>query len=306
VAIIFLAVLLYGMTHPGAAILLKEYQLSTVTFTLLFLVSRVVIQIPLMVKYSVKKEVLRGNWTLLLLSGICGASLHFLEFKSLDIGLPVSLITFLIFIHPVWSMLFKRYFLKEEIQKIDVMKLVIGLLGVVIIIDPFSGQMNLSWMIIYPLLASVFLSGWITLVGVVQKRGIGKICFSFYYDLFSLLGVLIFFSPTIINNFSTSVIPNYFNFSMIAWVFAYSIIIGLLPNLLIYSGVEKKGVLLTSYVLLLEPVISSVYSFFIFDDSFSSSFIIGAILIIVINTNLFEKFSNKFMGAESYAKRLSN
>lgn len=290
---VLIAMLLFSLTHPGAAYLIKSSHISVFAFTLLFLFWRVVVQIPLFVHYRDSFALIKSQWLFLVMVGLCGSSVHYLEFAALNTRLPISVISFLVFVHPIWSFLFRYVLFKQKPTINDTIKLIVGISGIFLIIDPATTGVRVNFDLLFPLGASFVMSLWFNLNQIARDRGINRFTFSFAYDAIGLIGISLFvLSTSGLNTFTeaSSWTTNIHNFLPLL---AYSVIIGFLPNLFLFDGIAKVGALSASYLLLLEPVVSSTISKQLFNEVSAPTFYMGAALIVLINLPHFDKLLNR-------------
>ncbi len=277
---ILLSALLFGLVHPGSK-LIMGHGLSLLSFCLLYVGIRLLAQLPLVIakkswKIQSKKELLY-----LLSLGVVGAALQMAEFWGISDGLPVGVVTFLVYTHPVWTILLSRTINRENVDATSIAKLASALVGITLITG-FSSGYPVS-LYIGPLLAGFFIALWISLSNKASKNGCSAGAISFYYDAFAFL-ILIGVAST--SNHGASLaetfkfLGNLQNFALIA---AYSIFIGFLPNYLFYWGSQKSSTQAAGFTLLLEPVISTAVSHFAWRETIAPAFALGALFIIAMN-----------------------
>ncbi len=271
--LLVLSSFLFGLANPLAAILVEDT--DTLIFSFHFLLMLTLIQLPFVLGRwrEVKKLKIRGEFDLLFFSGIIGTFLYWCEFSSLQVGLPIAHITFLALTVPAWTLLWE--FLRGRGQMGHLNKWVIALVGSVILIQPNShGQFSMGYML--PIFTSLLTAAWLIYSKKSQEAGISPIVCTFFNDLFSLIGVLIFI---IMKGKVESIgLP-----SNIGNIFMYTAVIGVLPNLLLFYGLRTMGIVAASSVIMLEPVMSGILSYFINHDVLGFNFLFGACFIVLSN-----------------------
>ncbi len=274
--------ILFGLVHPGSKLIMSQ-GISLLPFCFLYVTVRLIAQLPLVLTKKAWKIVSREQFSLLLSLGVVGALLQLSEFCGINNGLPVGVVSFLVYTHPVWTVLLSRIINKEEISKTTVLKLGVAIAGVVSITG-FSGGVP-SLLFLGPLAAGLFIALWISLSNRASKTGCSAITISFYYDAFAflILGSLLLSGPQ--SNIQ-SALHFVSDLNTLSLIVAYSIFIGYLPNFLFYWGSKSTSAQLAGFTLLLEPVISTLVSHVTWNEPMSGSFFLGAVMILSTNLPL--------------------
>lgn len=68
-----------------------------------------------------------------------------------------------------------------------------------------------------------------------------------------------------------------------AIIFGYAVLLGVVPNILFYKASQNLTAMTASLLLLFEPVISSVISFWAWKETLNNSLILGACLLLASN-----------------------
>ena len=262
---------LFGLANPLAALLVDDT--DALIFSFHFLLMLTLIQLPFVLGRfkEVKKLKFKGEFDLLVMSGFIGTFLYWCEFTSLQVGLPITHVTFLLLTVPAWTLLWE--FLRGRGTKTNLNKWSIALIGSIILISPNEhGQFSLNYLL--PIFTSLLTAIWLIYSKKAQEAGIHPIVCSFFNDLFSLIGVLIF----IIMKGKGHALSLPVNISNI---FLYSAMIGVLPNILLLYGLRSTGIVAASSVIMLEPVISGALSYLIHNDSLGLIFILGSFCIVL-------------------------
>ena len=98
---------LFGLANPLAALLVDDT--DALIFSFHFLLMLTLIQLPFVLgRYKeVKKLKFKGELDLLVMSGFIGTFLYWCEFTSLQVGLPITHVTFLLLTVPAWTLLWE-------------------------------------------------------------------------------------------------------------------------------------------------------------------------------------------------------
>jgi len=114
------------------------------------------------------------------------------EFLPLYLGCSVSLVVFLLYSHPIWTVLFSYLFLKEKPSKNDYISLGIIILGKIILIKPWDDFSYSIVGIIIAILAGMGMSGWIILSSYYSKKDLKPFTLTFFTSIYAAIPFLIF------------------------------------------------------------------------------------------------------------------
>jgi len=279
---IFIAAILFGLVHPGSKLILDQ-GLDLLSFCGLYVLIRLLSQLPIVIKtrsYRVKNI---KSWMLLISLGVVGAGLQWNEFKGIGSGLGVPTVTFLVYSHPIWSLLFSRIINKEGLNLISFLKLATGLLGIFCILGSeihFTSQ-KLQLMI-SPLFAGVLIALWVSVSNKAKSNGLLTWTLSFYYDFFAFLSLLFIKVTQPDSSMSWGQILQWTaQLDHLLEISFYAIFVGLLPNILFYEGNSTSSARAAGLILLIEPLVATLVSHWIWHDTLSRSFLIGGLFLIV-------------------------
>lgn len=294
--IVFVSVLIFGLVHPVSKLLLDQ-GIPLSYFCILYVGIRFIFQLPVFLKKRDTKIQSRKIFYLLLSVGLAGAFLQLFEFKGIHQGLEPAMVTFLMFSYPAWILVINLFGKSQTFSAVEAAQSMAVIAGIFFLSRAnFSNFEVLSSALIYPLLASVFIAAWIVLSNRLRKEGVGSFELSAYYDLFSIVALLIIFSGSLVREW-----PQFLSWSQSAdHIFGmalYSLLIGLLPNLLFYFGSRKVSSHFAGTMMAFEPLFSALYSAMIWKTTFGGHFILGGILILFANIPK-EIFINTFRRRE--------
>ena len=278
---ILAASLIFGLVHPGSKWILGQ-GIDLLSFCILYVLIRWLAQIPFVLRTRSYRVSGRWNGLLLLLIGLVGAALQFSEFMGIADGLPVPIVAFLVYSHPIWSMLFSRVINKERFTAVAFVQVTLGILGIVCITEGEIVLANLQLArLLPPLFAGVMIALWISLANKAKKSGTSAGTISFYFDLFALLALLGVRSAHLVQSAPILEAVTWLHSARHFWAIAgYSIFVGLVPNLLFYRGSMTTPARTAGLVLLIEPVVATFASHWIWQDSLPPLFLLGTALIL--------------------------
>lgn len=271
--LLLLSSFFFGLAHPVGAILVQDE--DTLVFACQFLAMMTLLQLPFVIPKwrEIKQMTFTKEFSVLLLSGLIGTFLYWCEFSSLKVGLPISHVTFLLLTVPAWILLYE--YLKGKGSQWSINKWVLALIGSIILIRPTAeGEFSIGYLL--PIVTSLLTAAWLIYTKKSLEMGISPIVSSFFNDLFSLIGVIIFIYLKGRSG-SLEIPQNFGN------ILLYSGIVGVLPNLLLYYGLRSSNVVAASFMIMLEPVISGALSVLLHQEVIGANFLIGALFIAASN-----------------------
>lgn len=280
--IVFISALIFGFVHPGSKLLLDQ-GIPLSYFCLLYIGIRLIAQLPFLFKKNKTPVKAKKIFYSLVAIGLMGAFLQFFEFKGVGDGIPPAVVTFLMFSYPIWILIANVISKKQSVGTLEVVQSAAVVLGIFFIGKNEFAKLNLnSWAFLYPLCASVLIATWIILSNRLRKDGVGTFQLSAYYDLFSLLALLIIFSGSWKHDWAQFLLWSQ-NAQHVFGILLFSILVGLVPNFLFYFGSRQVSSHFAGTILALEPIFSSVYSTWLWPMPFGNYFVIGASFILLAN-----------------------
>ena len=279
---VFISAIIFGFVHPGSKLLLGS-GIDLLSFCLLYIGIRLLVQIPIVLKTRGFRVANRKQMLILVAIGLVGAALQMTEFMGIADGLPVPVVTFLVYTHPVWTILLGRFINGEKISGISIAKLTLGIGGSAFIfltqVQDVTANLHLM---IAPVIAGLMIALWIVLSRKAKTANIGTWTISFYYDLFAFVALLALYSSTLVpvlpvpELWATLKDPKF-----LMGMIAFSVLVGLLPNLLFYRGSQSVTALTAGLILLLEPVVATISSSLLWHTHLPTLFALGAGLVLL-------------------------
>lgn len=279
---IWLSALLFGMVHPGSKVILSS-GLSLELFCFAYIGIRLLAQLPFVIKKRAYKISGTEKKKIAFLLGIVGSLLQLSEFAGIANGSNVSTVTFLVYTHPFWSILISKIFFKDNLGPVGIAKLMLALTGIILVIglDNFTvSNLKTHWVSLF---AGLLIASWIKVSNVARKAGFSTLTTNFYYDLMSFICLVVIFTISPNDYAFNSLVEHFKTPGNLLILTGYSILIGLLPNLLFYKGSDVVDSLTAGYILLLEPIIASVTAYIVWGDPITLPFAIGALFILSAN-----------------------
>lgn len=259
---------------------LSWFEIATLpyAFSLLFLIPLFFIQKQALPKLSA--------WPLLLVYGFVAAVLTFLQFGGLIFGVPVAVVILLLYTQPLWTIILSFLFLKEKVSLKQIIACVLVLFGVVVMINPFSQQLNVSLVgVLIALLGGLFLSFWVLLGGLASKRGTAPVTIKLFEIVLQLVFLALLY-PFLVLVFGPK---EWFNFSLNWPIFVFvgfilfSFFLQVVRDISLYKGMKKAPLVDVGIILLLEPLVGALLAVLFLGQFLTIEIIIGGALILIAN-----------------------
>ncbi|WP_164509414.1 DMT family transporter [Companilactobacillus jidongensis] len=201
-----------------------------------------------------------------------------------------SVIAIILSANPIFGLIIGFVFLHEKLSRTNVFALVLTLVGLLIIINPFNLKNPMG--IVLGLLASIIFG----VYGVMSRinghkigiNGLSMTCFSFLFGSLEL-GALMLLSHTPM----AQSLPSHYN-EFVNIPFFKGLTLQTLPLILYISvlvtgvafglyfiSMEEVGIVQSSLIFLIKPALAPVLSLFILGEAISSRTIFGIIVILL-------------------------
>lgn len=279
-----LAAILYGTITVGgqffANLGLSLYEISL--YAILF-VSLILLPVVLIKRqYLIKREML----PFFIIYGFIGALLELTQFGGIVLGVPVAVVALLLYSQPIWTTLFGKLMLREQITNRKVLAVVFALAGVVLLLKPWNIEsVGPIAGIISALLGGLFLSLWV-IWG--RKSGIDKkhfITTTFGYTSFSVVWLLLMWPIVAFFIHEPNITRLSINFPFQYWLYflIFALISGVIPHSFFYKGIKKIHASAAGIILLLEPVSAIILAVILFTQPIGFNILSGGALILFSN-----------------------
>lgn len=261
----------------------KGFSLFEVAFYYMAFISLMLLPFVIFKKGMMLKKEL---WKFYLQFGIIGASLQIFQFGGVVLGVPVALAAMLLYSQPVWSVIFGKLLLKESITKAKIAAVVLAIIGVAVLLNPFSEAAPLNvFGALAALMGGVSLSLWNIWSRKSQVENQPQITTLFSFVFFSSL-ILILLYPLLSylmpDQLLTGVkLGNVSEF----WPFIilFAINSGPIASLLYYRGIGKVEASSAGVLLLTEPLTAALLALLFFSQPLTANIILGGAFILLSN-----------------------
>ena len=281
--LVLFPIIFWAFAFPFIKIGLEELNPVNLTIMRLFTVCAIFLLIMLLIpkKFSPlhKKDILP-----LFLLGFLGVVIYHLGLNYGELYISASAASLIIATIPVFTMIFATVFLREKITKKIAVGIPLSLSGVVIIsltgsADPF--EINYISAAVAVLISALVGAGY-TIAGKKLLERYSALSLTIYAFLFGCLGLLPFLSPSLITEAASL---TWRGWGAVLFLAVFPTVVG---YVLWYVVLEVKTASEISIFLYFIPVLSTIISYFLFQEPITWFFIFGGALVIlgliIVNT----------------------
>jgi len=275
--ILFGCIIFGGKVFSDLGLSLIEISTLPYVFTLFFL-------FPLIIqkKYWANKK----NWLLLIIYGLIGGCATVSQFAGLVFGASVAVVVLLLYSQPLWTTIISFLFLKEKINKYQIVACCLVIFGVIFLVNPsqlFESKSLLG--VVFALVGGIFLSLWVVGGSVASKRKIHPITIKYFETSFGLLFIVLFF-PILLFFSSDPLVVNFsLNHSLFIWVLliGFNLFVVTIGHMVYFYGSRFIPTTSSGIILLLEPITGVLLSVIFLSQPITLPILIGGFLILVGN-----------------------
>lgn len=282
--LILFPIIFWAFAFPFIKIGLEELNPINLTIMRLFIVCAIFLLIILLIpkKFSPihKKDILP-----LFLLGFLGVVIYHLALNYGELYVSPSVASLIIATIPVFTVIFATIFLKEKITKKIMIGISLALSGVVII--TLTGTSTNPYEITYTsaaiaVLISALVGAGYTIAGKKLLKRYSALSLTVYAFLFGCLGLLPFLSPSLITEAAAL---TWRGGSAVLFLAVFPTVVG---YVLWYVVLEVKTASEISISLYFIPVLSTIISYFLFQETITWFFLFGGAFVIlgliIVNT----------------------
>jgi drug/metabolite transporter (DMT)-like permease len=282
-SMIIIAGMLSGLVIFGSRILanmgLSLYQISVLHA--LF----VVLLLPIII-FKKECRIKKGYLKFFIIFGLFEALANFTEYGPILLGVPVAIVVLSLYTQPLWTVLLGRIILKEKITRNKIVALLLVLVGIVILVNPFDGaSIGNVFGVFLALMGGVLLSVWFIMGRVSGIKKYNPVTTQFGYYVFMIIFLLI--SYPILSLFITdaSIMNLSLNLPIEIWFYLmlYTVFALFIPHFIYFYASRKISASDGGIIFLLEPISASILAMVIFQEPLTFNIIIGGALILISN-----------------------
>ncbi|MBI4015604.1 MAG: DMT family transporter [Candidatus Aenigmarchaeota archaeon] len=255
------------------------YQLSIFWFGL----SALILFPFLLVKKELRLD--RKSFIFYIACGLIGTVIMFGQFLPLFMGVSVAVVVLLLYTQPLWTAIFGRVLFKERFTKYKIAAIILVLIGIALLANPFqsAGIGNLSGIAI-ALAGGLGLSGWVITGKVSENRKYNSIKTVFYFNLFTTVFLAATYLLAVQFPAAGSATGLMFNFPPAVWLlFVLYSIANVGTFLFLYKGIATITASTAGIILLLEPVVATLIAAAFLNQPLTINILAGGGIILLAN-----------------------
>jgi drug/metabolite transporter (DMT)-like permease len=275
--IIAIPIIVWAFAFPFIKIGLEELSPVNLTIMRLFTVCAIFLLIMIVApkKFSKlhKKDIIP-----LFLLGFVGVVIYHLGLNYGEQYISASAASLIIATIPIFTVIFAILVLKEKLTKKIMVGIPLSLCGVVII--SLTGTSGSPFEITYlsaafAILVAALVGAGYTIAGKKMLQRYSALSLTVYAFLFGCLGLLPFFSPSLITQTAAM---TWHGWGAILFLAILPTVVG---YVLWYVALEIKTASEISVFLYFVPVLSTIISYFLFHESITVLFLVGGTLVLL-------------------------
>ena len=218
--------------------------------------------------------------------GLIGGLLILAQFGGIALGVPVAIVVLLLYTQPIWTIVFGKLLLNEEITPTKMIAALIAILGVLLLLKSWDIKSTSSFTgIIVSLIGGILLSLWVIWgrKSTIKKQHF--ITTTFGWTGFSAIWLLLLWAIVTSLVTQNSLIRLTIHFQTEYWLYLliYALVGGVIPHLFFFRGFQRIHASVAGIILLLEPVSASILAAIFFAQPLGIEIIIGGALILLSN-----------------------
>lgn len=226
------------------------------------------------------------NLKLLLLWSLFAGLTVIFQFGSIVAGAPVAIVVLLLYTQPIWTIIISKFFYKEKILRKNIIALIPAILGVLILVNPWSlRSIGNPTGIILALCGGVALSGWITIGNHVGKSKIDPYVSKFMETILEIILITAILLAASFVLKRADIIEFRLNWSAQIWtaLILFSLVTQVINHVLYLKGSKVVPATEAGIIMLLEPVSGAILAALFLDQAITLNILFGGILILIAN-----------------------
>ncbi|MDR1693613.1 MAG: DMT family transporter [Lactobacillaceae bacterium] len=213
------------------------------------------------------------------------------QLAPLFVGVSVSLVVFLLYTQPIWTILISSTFLKQKFTKTEAVVTVSVITGLVILLAPWREMTYSVLGVILALIGGLCMSGWVIIGAYYTRNNIKPVTTTFFTNLYTSLPFILAYpfllklapAPEISGfSFDRSIV-------MMICVIIYSLTVFVAAPMFFYKGSRKVNDIHLGLILLIEPVVGVALDVVFLGTTFTWNIAAGGALILFANMCLILK-----------------
>ncbi len=218
--------------------------------------------------------------------GLIGALAGLSQNFGLVLGVPVSMVVFLIYLQPIWTILLSRLILKEQITSKKVCSVGLAVAGALLLLTLWNIKSIGSILgVISAVAGGVFMSLWLILSRKSQLKRHHPMTMIFGWAFFTTIWLLLLKPIAGLFIHEPSIIRLSASFPFQYWIYllVFVLVSALSTQLFFFKGIQKIPASVAGVILLFEPVSATLLAAFLFSQPISWNVLAGGSFILLSN-----------------------
>lgn len=257
-----------------------------------FLIGALIL-LPMALKDLKRKEVSfnKSDLKYLAITGVLCVIVSMSFFQLAIVYTKASIVAIVFSVNPVFTVPFAYFLLKEQLSKSTIVSLLISLIGMAFILNPFNINGDLKG-IVLAILAAITFSLY-SVIGKMHSNKYGSLslnCFTFLIGDMIMLALMLFSNINLVatatKNHGLSILANIpitygINYNNVLTIIYLGVIVTGLGYLFYFLAMEKTSASTASIVFFIKPALAPILSLIILHESISTNILIGMAFILI-------------------------
>jgi len=288
---IILSAIIFSTMEIAGKVVSKEINPFELNF-LRFLIGALIL-LPLAIKDLRKRKIFlnKNDVGYFLISGFFCVFVSMSFFQLAIVYTKASTVAIVFSTNPVFTIPFAYFILKEQLNKNTIISLLISLLGLICILNPFNTHGDIKGIVLAILAAVTF--SFYSVIGKMRSDRYGSIvmnCLTFFAGDFIMLFVMLISHIQYISKlnekiglslFSNIPIVYGINQSNILTLVYLGIVVTGLGYLFYFYAMEETSATTASIVFFIKPALAPILSLIILHESIANNTILGILFILI-------------------------
>jgi drug/metabolite transporter (DMT)-like permease len=209
------------------------------------------------------------------------------QYAPLFAGISVSLVLFMMYLQPMWTIVFGTIFLKEKFTGANAAACAMSIAGLALLLAPWRGGVYSPAGIIIAILGGMGLSGWVLMNSHFSKKGFSPAIQAMVMNINQSVPFIIALP------FLTMIFPNPAVSGIARWgaapllcVFLFALAVHVAAHMLFYKAEQKISAAHAGLIILIEPVVGTMLDVLALGSPFSWNMAAGGFLILIANARV--------------------
>lgn len=208
------------------------------------------------------------------------------QYAPLFFNIPVTLVVLLLYLQPVWTVLIDKFYYHHQTDWREWLLVISMMIGLVILINPFSEVSFSAGGIILALLGGLGISVWVFATKFLSQQEISPWGTFWICCVYSVVPVVLLYAGLEAYGYGDKSLVAFSDTISgklwLAFIF-YSLIIVTLPNVLVYYHNKTIPAPQIGMILLLEPLTGIILDVVFLNMQLTWNIVVGGLIILIAN-----------------------